>query len=59
MRKAGCRIDESDLGFEILYFGDFSQAIQSQSMIVRSKADLQDLRDKIDKILMKGDRPDA
>jgi hypothetical protein len=56
MRKSGSRIDEGKLGYEIIYFGNFSQAIASQCMIVRSKADLQDLRDKIDAILIQGDR---
>ena len=52
MRKSGYRIDMHQGGeYEITYFGNFTMAISSQTLFVRNKADLEDLRDAIDRNL--------
>lgn len=51
MKKSGVRIDEKDNGeFEITYMGVFSQSVPSQTILVRSFVDLEDLYYHIQKV---------
>ena len=52
MPRSGCRIDMHQNGdYEITYFGNFSQIIGSQTIIIRGVEDLIGLRDAIDRNL--------
>jgi hypothetical protein len=50
-KKSGVRIDENNNGtFEITYMGVFSQSVPSQTLLVRSFVDLEDLYYHIQKV---------
>ena len=50
-KKSGVRIDEHPNGtFEITYMGVFSQSIPSQSLLIRSFVDLEDLMFHIERL---------
>lgn len=52
--KSGFRIDHLPSGrYEITYFGLFNQAVQSQTMVIRTDEDLEDLRDHINEAIVK------